>query len=265
MAQSIVRAAPAAALPRPCTHGRPAAAASPLRLPLRPPRTVCAASRLEVALQSFEARVDACTAAAGAGADRAARAFVWLVRLLTTELRRLLRWLQLAAVALALQPAVQQQQQLALAGAAAGSPVGDDSARMPSAAPAAAAVQAPPQEEQPAAGPASSQVMDFLSAATTGAVEQLRHTLMDASQGIESKMSALERTASSVQGTLFQAARAHSEAVRSNPQVGMWKQPSVDAVLSEEERLRQAVFAQVYAELLQKDNRDLSFNAQAQP
>lgn len=62
--------------------------------------------------------------------------------------------------------------------------------------------------------------MDFLSAATTGAVEQLRHTLMDASQGIESKMSALERTASSVQDTLFQAARAHSEAVRSNPQGG---------------------------------------------
>lgn len=45
----------------------------------------------------------------------------------------------------------------------------------------------------------------------------------------------------------------------------MWKQPSIDAVLSEEERLRQAVFAQVYAELLQKDNRDLSFNADAQP
>ncbi len=47
--------------------------------------------------------------------------------------------------------------------------------------------------------------------------------------------------------------------------VGMWKQPSIDAVLSEEERLRQAVFAQVYAELLQKDNSDLSFNAEGQP
>lgn len=47
-----------------------------------------------------------------------------------------------------------------------------------------------------------------------------------------------------------------------DPAVGMWKQPSVSAVLSEEERLREAVFAQVYAELLQKDNKDISFNAQ---
>lgn len=31
------------------------------------------------------------------------------------------------------------------------------------------------------------------------------------------------------------------------------------SVISEEERLRQAVFAQVYAELLQKDNKDISF------
>jgi len=42
----------------------------------------------------------------------------------------------------------------------------------------------------------------------------------------------------------------------------MWKQPSVNAVISEEERLREAVFAQVYAELLQKENSDLSYNAQ---
>ena len=39
----------------------------------------------------------------------------------------------------------------------------------------------------------------------------------------------------------------------------MWKQPSVDAVISEEERLRCAVFAQVFAELAQKD---VSFKAQ---
>lgn len=265
MAQSLVRAAPPAALPRPCARSRPALAASPLRLPARPQPVLCSATRLEVALQSLETRLDQWTAATGAGAGSAARAFFWLIRLLTTELQRLLRWLQLAAVALALQPAVQQQQ-LALAGAAAGAPGGDAApAAVPTAAPLAASIQAVEPEQQPAAGAAGSQVMDFLSAATTGAVEQLRHTLMDASQGIESKMSALERTASSVQDTLFQAARAHSEAVRSNPQVGMWKQPSIDAVLSEEERLRQAVFAQVYAELLQKDNRDLSFNAEAQP
>lgn len=42
----------------------------------------------------------------------------------------------------------------------------------------------------------------------------------------------------------------------------MWKQPCVDTVISEEERLRQAVFAQVYAELLLKDNRQLGFSAQ---
>ena len=68
-----------------------------------------------------------------------------------------------------------------------------------------------------------------------------------------------------MQGQLFQAAQAHSEAVRSNPQVGMWKQPSIEAVLSEEERLREEVFAQVFAELSQKDNRSISFNAEGLP
>lgn len=170
-------------------------------------------------LPPAQSRLDQWTAAAGAGAGGAARALFWLARLLTTELRRLLRWLQLAAVALALQPAVQQQQ-LALAGAAGGAPGSDAgaSAAMQPPAQVTAATQAALQEQLPAAGAAGSQVIDFISAATTGAVEQLRHTLMDASQGIESKMSALERTASNVQGTLFQAARAHSEAVRSNPQ-----------------------------------------------
>ena len=42
----------------------------------------------------------------------------------------------------------------------------------------------------------------------------------------------------------------------------MWKQPSVDAVIDEEERLRRAVFAQVYAELMSKDNASLGFSAQ---
>ncbi len=43
---------------------------------------------------------------------------------------------------------------------------------------------------------------------------------------------------------------------------GMWKQPCVASVISEEERLRQAVFEQVYAELCQKDNNQLGFYAQ---
>ena len=45
----------------------------------------------------------------------------------------------------------------------------------------------------------------------------------------------------------------------------MWKQPCVASVLSEEERLRQAVFAQVYAELCHKDNNQLGFNVHQQP
>lgn len=198
----------------------PLSLCSALRLCRHPAFVLNANSSPEARLHPAQTRLDQWTAATGAGAGSAARAFFWLIRLLTTELQRLLRWLQLAAVALALQPAVQQQQ-LALAGAAAGAPGGDAApAAVPTAAPLAASIQAVEPEQQPAAGAAGSQVMDFLSAATTGAVEQLRHTLMDASQGIESKMSALERTASSVQDTLFQAARAHSEAVRSNPQGG---------------------------------------------
>ncbi|PSC71877.1 hybrid NRPS PKS isoform B [Micractinium conductrix] len=173
-------------------------------------------------------------------------------------LQQLLRWAHLALLALHLLRAGTAPQ-LAYAGPAAGSS-GDNGEASASAAPRAAA-PADQQQQQPIVP-----VIDFLSAATTGAVEHLRHTLMDAGAGLEPKMRALERTASSVQDTLFQAARAHSEAVRSNPQVGMWKQPSIIAVLSEEEKLRDAVFAQVYAELSQKDNNSLSFNvAQQQP
>ncbi|EFN57658.1 expressed protein [Chlorella variabilis] len=202
-------------------------------------------SRSEARLTRFIAELS------GEAAGTATRVQQCLLGLLLV-LQRLVRWVQLAAVALQLQG---QRQQLVFAGAAA-APVGSDGGASLGAAPVAAAAPAPAPavQQQPAAA-----VMDFLSAATMGAVEQLRHTLTDATQGIESKMSALERTASIVQGTLFQAAQAHSEAVRSNPEGGMWKQPCVASVISEEERLRQAVFAQVYAELLQKDNKDISF------
>ena len=129
-------------------------------------------------------------------------------------LQQLLRWAHLALLALHLLRAGTAPQ-LAYAGPAAGSS-GDNGEASASAAPRAAA-PADQQQQQPIVP-----VIDFLSAATTGAVEHLRHTLMDAGAGLEPKMRALERTASSVQDTLFQAARAHSEAVRSNPQGEQW-------------------------------------------
>jgi hypothetical protein len=148
-------------------------------------------------------------------------------------LQRLVRWVQLASVA-----------QRLLAVAATGAAV--------------AATTVPPA----AAAAAASSVVGFISTATTGAVEQLRHTLTGTSEGMEGRWSAIERTASSVQGGLFQAAQAHAQAVSSNPAGGMWKQAGVAELLSEEEKLQQAVFAQVYAELLQKGNDELSFSVQ---
>jgi hypothetical protein len=227
---------------------------------------------------------------------------------MAVALQRILRWTHVAAAAIQLHLGMQQRQKLAFAGGPAMGVTGDgsrvsstSSSAVTEADPAQRPGQAPDLQQSGAA------VLGFISAATMGAVEQLRHTLTDATQGIESRMSAIEQTASSVQDTLFKAAQAHSEAVRSNPQGecdlecisarhvsvqsvlpshhvhacsglfgillsrlrvpspaagGMWKQPCVDTVISEEERLRQAVFSQVYAELLLKDNRQLGFNAQ---
>ena len=64
---------------------------------------------------------------------------------------------------------------------------------------------------------------------------------------------------------LFALCSAMSSASAANiatPAGGMWKQPSVGAVISEEEKLRRAVFAAVYAELSSKDNASLGFSAQ---
>jgi hypothetical protein len=181
-----------------------------------------------------------------------------LLGLLVTA-QRLLRWVQLAAMALTLQrsaeaaAAAQQQQQMQLA--YAGAAVGGSDAAVPSSSPSPA-----PTSSSPA--PEAGSMIGFIGGAATGAVEQLRHTLNDAGAGMGEKMAALERTASSLQSSLFRAAQEHSTNVRSNPSGGMWKQPSVDAVISEEERLRAAVFAQVFAELQQKDNKELGYSAQ---
>ncbi|KAL4418823.1 hypothetical protein ABPG77_008708 [Micractinium sp. CCAP 211/92] len=79
-------------------------------------------------------------------------------------------------------------------------------------------------------------------------------------------MSALERTASNVQGTLFQAARGPLRGCAVQPPSG-----HVEAVRASmrcsarRSGCGRRCFAQVYAELLQKDNSDLSFNAEGQP
>ena len=164
-----------------------------------------------------------------------------LLGLLVTA-QRLLRWVQLAAMALTLQRSTeaaqqQQQMQLAYAGAAAGGSAG------PAATPSSG--DGSPSPASGSAAPEASSMIGFIGGAATGAVEQLRYTLNDAGAGMGEKMAALERTASSLQSSLFRAAQEHSANVRSNPSGGMWKQPSVDAVISEEERLRAAVFAQV--------------------
>lgn len=168
----------------------------------------------------LQSRLDSWIAAAGVGAERAVRSLqACLVGLLVT-LQRMVRWVRLTALALALSSSAaaqqQQQGQLAFAGAGSGgTPDGAGGSAAPAHQPGSSA--GPPSSSSSSSA-GNSLVADFFSAATTGAVEQLRHTLMDASQGIESKMSVMERTVSSVQGTLFQAAQAHSEAVRSNPQ-----------------------------------------------
>ncbi len=178
-----------------------------------------------------------------AGVQRSAetRLQACLLGLLFTA-QRLLRWVQLAAMALTLQRTAeaQQQQQQQMQLAYSGSAAGGSGADAPSA-------SGSPSPASGSPAPEAGSMIGFIGGAATGAVEQLRHTLNDAGAGMGEKMAALERTASSLQSSLFRAAQEHSAAVRSNPSGGMWKQPSVDAVISEEERLRAAVFAQVGA------------------
>lgn len=215
---------------------------------------------VETGLRDVEARVSKWIAELGGEAVGAASRLQQGLLSLLLLLQRVVRWVQLAAVARQLHLSAQQQQSAFAMGSGPQSSGGSASSNAPDAA-GPAPLSSSPQQAPPAAAAAGT-VMNFLTSATIGAVEQLRHTLTDASAGIESKMLVIEQTASQVQTTLFNAAQAHSEAVRSNPQMGMWKQPSIEAVLSEEERLRQMVFDQVYAELLQKENKDLSFYAQ---
>ena len=174
---------------------RPLLVARPARLPVRASLRSTAAGTLQTAasvLEQVEVRVAHWLVSARAAT----------VGGLLHVVQRLLRWVQLATMALHLhRSAQQQQQQLEFAGAAAGG--------------AAAPPPPPPSPSSP--GDAAAAALGFISAATTGAVEQLRHTLCDASADIESKMLALECTAASVQGTLFRAAQVHQEAVRSNP------------------------------------------------
>lgn len=249
-----------------CSSRRPPALAAVLPRRPRAAVRVAAYGNMDTAMQSIESWVDHCIAAAGASAAGAARHLQAGLLALALALQRLAHWAQLAAAAVAMQTAAQQPQ-LVYAGGDGGSSDDATSSTPPPAAvhlPSDAAQPLQHQEEVALAASTHNPMINFFSAATTGAVEQLRHTLMDASQGIESKMTCIERTASSVQGKLFKAAQEHSEAVRSNPQVGMWKHSSIEAVLSEEECLREAVFAQVYAELCQKDNKSLSFNVNSQ-
>lgn len=239
---------------------RPARPGRSLRLPAvalaAPARRASLVSTLASSLLAAEGYLERWVADVQRSAETRLQAC--LLGLLFTA-QRLLRWVQLAAMALTLQRSTeaaqqQQQMQLAYAGAAAGSSAG------PAAAPSSG--DGSPSPVSSSAVPEASSMIGFIGGAATGAVEQLRHTLNDAGAGMGEKMAALERTASSLQSSLFRAAQEHSANVRSNPSGGMWKQPSVDAVISEEERLRAAVFAQVFAELQQKDNKELGYSAQ---
>ena len=167
--------------------------------------------------------------------------------------QRLLRQVWLAALAaLALREQQQPQQQQQAAAAAAG---------------AVAAAAAAPAAEQPAeAAPAAEQPAEaalllpnpleaFAAAggAVSGAVERLRHTLCDASSGLEAKWSALEVTVGGAMAGLFMATSRSAEAlnsmdagaVRGGAPPKEWQQAATESVVAHEEALYQQVFVQV--------------------
>ncbi|KAL4859793.1 hypothetical protein ACK3TF_000072 [Chlorella vulgaris] len=213
----------------------------------RPVRVAAGQSSL---LHTVETRLSAFFQELGAEAAATSTRVQHCLLSLVLLLQRAVRWAQLAAAAVQLHSLSETQQQAGTGGS------DDDSSG--SVSPSVASAPVTQQQVQP---PAVA-VLGFISAVTMGAVEQMRRTLTDDSNNLDCKMSVIQSTTSGLQGTLFQAAQAHSEAVRLNPSGGMWKQPCVASVISEEERLRQAVFEQVYAELCQKDNNQLGFYAQ---
>lgn len=110
--------------------------------------------------------------------------------------------------------------------------------------------------------------LEAFAAATSGAVERLRHTLTDASSTLESKWTALEATVGGSMSSLFMATSKSAEALNSLGPEGadgsvsrQWHQQATEIVVQHEEALYQQVFVQVYGELLSKDNRQISYNS----
>lgn len=164
----------------------------------------------------------------------------------TSWFQNLLRqvWLAAMAVNAAARIAEQQQQQAAAAAAAAA----EDAAAL-------AAMQLP-------------NPLEFVAAATSGAVERLRHTLCDASCTLDTKWSALEATVGSTMSSLFLATSKSAEALNSlgeqgaaGPSARAWQEQATKEVLQHEEAMYQQVFVQVYGELLGKDNRQISYSS----
>lgn len=93
----------------------------------------------------------------------------------------------------------------------------------------------------------------------SGAATHLRQSLCDATGTLDSKWQALEGSTTGAMTGLFHAARdsaaALGEQELSPAATRAWQQESAAQVAHEEDALRAAVFAQVYAELRSKDGR----------
>lgn len=94
--------------------------------------------------------------------------------------------------------------------------------------------------------------LEAFAAATSGAVERLRHTLTDASSTLESKWTALEATVGGSMSSLFMATSKSAEALNSLGPEGadgsvsrQWHQQATEIVVQHEEALYQQVFVQV--------------------
>jgi len=120
---------------------------------------------------------------------------------------------------------------------------------------AAAAAAASAASASAAAPAAVSPLKLALTAAASGAVVHLCHTMNDASGTLDAKWRALEGAAAQGHAALFRATQASAQALGeysgSEGLAGrtLWAHESTAQVLEQEDALRMQVFAQVYSEL----------------
>ena len=232
--------------------------------PLAPLTVLCTgpiASALQLSAQNLGAMLQ--STVGRLAADLARQALLHMLRLLAQLVRQLQAQLAALARQVHVQPAQQQQLEFEGAGPLDGAAGSSGSAGISPVRPAAhvlkdaAALLEPAAAAPAAAASAPPSGWTALVSEVTWGASRLHETLNDAAAGITEKVTALNVSAASSMGeALFHATSRSAELLDDLASRGIststskvWNHATTQAVLSEEERLRQAVFQQVYAEL----------------